>query len=309
MSITVGNEDDFQKLVGDELEDVDSNFDDVFSKIHERLCQEESVIVRTDTGTEGYLCELMYSVFVEKHVIWPFSLTTVQDGDAGVLVYFLDEKNSWQPFAYGIAEITNNHGTYYACMRLNIALKALGLQGGQFFKPRNNGDTLSVSDKHIDVDTALNNTNRDDNGRTASYKEKVDERTYHEHEQVTYTYSSPLEIAEKTDNEILNLKFLAQMHINEYHNLVGLSEEWNCVDKSVMHREKFEMMQKHWLEHPGDIRIKGDVRVIFKEKFLIGKGSGGTVYLGLGRDGYGKAVNESLIIAVSICSTRKECFE
>ncbi|XP_046843865.1 serine/threonine-protein kinase/endoribonuclease IRE2-like [Xenia sp. Carnegie-2017] len=59
-----------------------------------------------------------------------------------------------------------------------------------------------------------------------------------------------------------------------------------------MHREKFEMMQKHWLEHPGDIRIKGDVRVIFKEKFLIGKGSGGTVYLGLGRDGYGKAVKK-----------------
>ncbi|XP_046843922.1 serine/threonine-protein kinase/endoribonuclease IRE1-like [Xenia sp. Carnegie-2017] len=82
------------------------------------------------------------------------------------------------------------------------------------------------------------------------------------------------------------------MHINEYHNLVGSSQKWNCVDKSVMHREKFEMMNKHWLEHPGDIRIKGDVRVIFMEKFLIGKGSGGAVYLGLGKDGYGKAVKK-----------------
>ncbi|XP_046844112.1 uncharacterized protein LOC124438159 [Xenia sp. Carnegie-2017] len=140
----------------------------------------------------------------------------------------------------------------------------------------------------------MNNTNRDDNGRTA-YKEKVDERTYQEHEQATYTYSSQLEIAEKTDNKILNLKLLAPMHTNEYPNLVGLSQKWNCVDKSVMHREKFEMMQKHWLEHPGDIRIKGDVRVIFDKKFLIGKGSGGTlVYLGLGRDGYGKAVKRIL---------------
>ncbi|XP_046862167.1 uncharacterized protein LOC124455575 isoform X2 [Xenia sp. Carnegie-2017] len=84
------------------------------------------------------------------------------------------------------------------------------------------------------------------------------------------------------------------MHTNEYHKFVGLSQEWNCVDKSVMHREKFEMMQKHWLEHPGDIRIKGDVRVIFMKKFLIGEGSGGTVYLGLGKDGYGKAVKRIL---------------
>ncbi|XP_046862178.1 serine/threonine-protein kinase/endoribonuclease ire-1-like isoform X2 [Xenia sp. Carnegie-2017] len=100
---------------------------------------------------------------------------------------------------------------------------------------------------------------------------------------------------EKTDNKILNLKFLPQIHINEYHNFVGLSQEWNCVDKSVMHREKFEMMQKHWLEHPSDIRIKGDVRVIFMNEFLIGEGSGGTcVYLGLGKDGYGKAVKRIL---------------
>ncbi|XP_046843777.1 probable serine/threonine-protein kinase ireA [Xenia sp. Carnegie-2017] len=300
MSITVGNKEDFQKLVGDELEDVNSNFDDVFSKIHKRLSQEESVKVRTATGAEGYLCDLMYSVFVKKHVIFRDVImiksdeSFLQDGDAGVLVYFLDEKNNWQPFAYGIAELTKNHGEtrdmYYICLRLNIALKALGLQGGQFFKLRNNGDTLSVSDKHIDDDTALNITNRDDNGRTASYKEKADERTNQKHEQATYTYSSQLEFAEKTHDKILNLKILAL--INEYHNFVGSSQKWNCVDKSVMHREKFEMMQKHWLEHPGDIRIKGDVRVIFKEKFLIGKGSGGTVYLGLGRDGYGKAVKK-----------------
>ncbi|XP_046844930.1 serine/threonine-protein kinase 4-like [Xenia sp. Carnegie-2017] len=200
MSITVGKKEDFQKLVGDELEDVDSNFDDVFSKILKRL---------------------------------------------------------------------------------NIVLKALGLQGGQFFKPKNNDDSLSVSDKHIDDATALNNTNRDDNGRTASYKEKADERTYQEHEQATYTYSSQLEIAEKTDIPVDHLKLK-----------VGLSQEWNCVDKSVMHREKFEMMQKHWLEHPGDIRIKGDVRVIFDEKFLIGKGSVGTlVYLGLGNDGFVKSTS------------------
>ncbi|XP_046844934.1 probable serine/threonine-protein kinase ireA [Xenia sp. Carnegie-2017] len=303
MSIIVGNEEDFPKHVGDELEDVNSNFDDVFSKIHGKLCQGESVKVRTATGNEGYLCDLKYSVFVERHVILRNVIKIKFDESflqyAGVLVYFLDEKNNWQPFAYGIAEIADCDGEtiekYYICLRLNIALKALGLQGGQFFKPRNDGDTLSVGDKHIDDDTALNNTNRDDNGRTASYKEKADERTYQEHERETYTYSSPLEIAEKTDYKILNLKFLAQIHVNEYHKFVGKSQKWNCVDESVMHREKFEMMQKHWLEHPGDIRIKGDVRVIFMKKFLIGEESGGTcVYLGLGKDGYGKAVKRIL---------------
>ncbi|XP_046844568.1 probable serine/threonine-protein kinase ireA [Xenia sp. Carnegie-2017] len=303
MSISVGNKEDFQKLAGDELEDVDSNFDDVFSEIHKRLSQEESVKVRTATGTEGYLCDLMYSVFVKKHVIFRDVImiksdeSFLKDGDAGLLVYFLDEKNNWQPFAYGIAELTKNHGetreTYYICLRLNIALKALGLQGGQFFKPRNNGDTLSVSDKRIDDVTALNKTNRDDNGCTDSYKEKADEREYQEHEEATYTYSSQLEIAEKTDNKMLSLKLLVQMHTNEYHKFVGKSQKWNCVDKSVMHRKKFEMMQKHWLEHPSDIRIKGDVRVIFMDEFLIGEGSGGTcVYLGLGKDGYGKAVKK-----------------
>ena len=74
-----------------------------------------------------------------------------------------------------------------------------------------------------------------------------------------------------------------------------------------MHREKFEMMQKHWLEHPGDIRIKGDVRVIFKEKFLIGKGSDGTfVYLGLGKDGYGKAVKRILKYSCSYFALREK---
>ncbi|XP_046843907.1 serine/threonine-protein kinase/endoribonuclease IRE2-like isoform X2 [Xenia sp. Carnegie-2017] len=88
-----------------------------------------------------------------------------------------------------------------------------------------------------------------------------------------------------------NLGLLENVSFKDFS--LGLSQEWNCVDKSVLHREKFEMMKKHWLEHPGDIRIKGDVRVIFMDEFLIGEGSGGTcVYLGLGNDGYGKAVKK-----------------
>ncbi|XP_046844105.1 uncharacterized protein LOC124438154 [Xenia sp. Carnegie-2017] len=305
MSITVGNKEDFQKLVDDELEEVNLNFHLIDANIFLMLHQGESIKVRTATGTEGYLFDIIPCLdFGENHqylnnaILIKSDESFLQYGDAGVLAYFLDIKNNWLPFAYGVAELAESDGetgeTYYICMRLKTALEALGLQGGQFFKLRNNGDTLSVSDKHINDGTALNNTNRDDNGRTASYKEKADERTYQEHEQETYTYSSQLEIAEKTDNKILNLKLLAQMHTNEYHKFVGLSQKWNCVDKSVMHREKFEMMQKHWLEHPGDIRIKGDVRVIFVKKFLISEGSGGTVYLGLGKDGYGKAVKRIL---------------
>ncbi|XP_046845497.1 LOW QUALITY PROTEIN: uncharacterized protein LOC124439317 [Xenia sp. Carnegie-2017] len=70
-----------------------------------------------------------------------------------------------------------------------------------------------------------------------------------------------------------------------------LSQPWKCNDRSIMHQEMFKMMEEYGREHPGDVKVVNNVRVICSEKFLIGKGSDGTrVYLGLGKDGYGKAV-------------------
>ncbi|XP_046844723.1 serine/threonine-protein kinase/endoribonuclease IRE1-like [Xenia sp. Carnegie-2017] len=62
-------------------------------------------------------------------------------------------------------------------------------------------------------------------------------------------------------------------------------------DKSLMHHEKLKKMEEYRKKHPTKVKYVNDVFVIFSEEFLLGKGSDGTrVYLGLGKDGYGKAV-------------------
>ncbi|XP_046844786.1 aurora kinase-like [Xenia sp. Carnegie-2017] len=62
-------------------------------------------------------------------------------------------------------------------------------------------------------------------------------------------------------------------------------------DKSSMHYEKLKKMEEHRKKHSTKVKYINDVFVIFSEEFLLGKGSDGTrVYLGLGKDGYGKAV-------------------
>ncbi|XP_046862169.1 uncharacterized protein LOC124455576 isoform X2 [Xenia sp. Carnegie-2017] len=74
-----------------------------------------------------------------------------------------------------------------------------------------------------------------------------------------------------------------------------LSQPWKCYDKSIMHQQKFRMMEKYGQENPRKVKLVNGVKVICSEEFLLGKGSDGTrVYLGLGKDGYGKAVKRLL---------------
>ncbi|XP_046843847.1 60 kDa SS-A/Ro ribonucleoprotein-like isoform X2 [Xenia sp. Carnegie-2017] len=70
-----------------------------------------------------------------------------------------------------------------------------------------------------------------------------------------------------------------------------LRQPWKCFDKSIMHQEKFKRMEEYGRKHPEKVTLLNELRVIFKEEFLLGKGSDGTrVYVALGNNGYGKAV-------------------
>ncbi|XP_046844130.1 serine/threonine-protein kinase/endoribonuclease ire-1-like isoform X2 [Xenia sp. Carnegie-2017] len=74
-----------------------------------------------------------------------------------------------------------------------------------------------------------------------------------------------------------------------------LSQPWKCYDKSIMHQQKFRMMEEYGKKNPRKVKLVNGVKVICSEEFLLGKGSDGTrVYLGLGKDGYGKAVKRLL---------------
>ncbi|XP_046855899.1 serine/threonine-protein kinase/endoribonuclease IRE1-like [Xenia sp. Carnegie-2017] len=67
--------------------------------------------------------------------------------------------------------------------------------------------------------------------------------------------------------------------------------KWKCTEKSTKHRKLLLKL----IEYDRDPNVKvenvGDVRVIFSDEFCIGKGNNETrVYLGLRKDGFGKAV-------------------
>ena len=66
---------------------------------------------------------------------------------------------------------------------------------------------------------------------------------------------------------------------------------WLWQSKSKVHREKFQNLIEHGQKHPEDIKEIEGVRFSCSEEFCIGHGSDGTsVYIGLGKDGYEKAV-------------------
>ena len=72
-------------------------------------------------------------------------------------------------------------------------------------------------------------------------------------------------------------------------------ELWKWEQSSKTHREKFQMLRKCGQEQPDKIKIVNGVRVCCAKDFVIGKGGDGTrVYIGLGIDGYEKAVKRLL---------------
>ncbi|XP_046844306.1 uncharacterized protein LOC124438294 [Xenia sp. Carnegie-2017] len=68
-------------------------------------------------------------------------------------------------------------------------------------------------------------------------------------------------------------------------------QEWKYIGESTKHKELLLKLTEYGQDLNNEVKHLNDIRVVFSEEFLLGKGSDGTrVYLGLGKDGYGKAV-------------------
>ncbi|XP_046844924.1 uncharacterized protein LOC124438770 [Xenia sp. Carnegie-2017] len=96
-------------------------------------------------------------------------------------------------------------------------------------------------------------------------------------------------------NRILRLnEWKYRPDLEEHFSKLQL-HEWKYNDKSTKHKELFLKLIEYGKDPNVEVKHVDDVRVIFSEEFLLGKGSDGTrVYLGLGKDGYGKAVKRIL---------------
>jgi serine/threonine-protein kinase/endoribonuclease IRE1 len=72
---------------------------------------------------------------------------------------------------------------------------------------------------------------------------------------------------------------------------VESSASWSWEEKSKTHRERFQTFLEYGREHPEEIKEISGVRFCPSKEFCIGRGSDGTrVYIGLGKDGYERAV-------------------
>ncbi len=68
-------------------------------------------------------------------------------------------------------------------------------------------------------------------------------------------------------------------------------KSWKWEKKSKIHEEKFNKLLEYGRDHPQEIKEINNVRVCFDKEFRIGRGSDATrVYIGLGKDGYERAV-------------------
>ena len=75
----------------------------------------------------------------------------------------------------------------------------------------------------------------------------------------------------------------------------GSTESWKWEKTSIIHRKKFDRLLEYGEEHPEEIKDINGVRVCCSEEFRIGRGSDATqVYIGLGKDGYERAVKRLL---------------
>ena len=72
---------------------------------------------------------------------------------------------------------------------------------------------------------------------------------------------------------------------------LAIGKLWTWEVKSIIHREKLIKLREYGRVHAQKIKEINNVRVCFSNEFLIGRGSDATrVYVGLGKDGYERAV-------------------
>ncbi|XP_046843794.1 uncharacterized protein LOC124437878 [Xenia sp. Carnegie-2017] len=105
------------------------------------------VRVRTADAILGDICDPNWTycspnskqVVYQNAVLVQSSNQSIDSGDSGALVYFLNEENNWKPFAYLVAEFTDYDPVSsrprknYICLKLDKALNALNLDDAEYF--------------------------------------------------------------------------------------------------------------------------------------------------------------------------------
>ncbi|XP_046851638.1 interferon-induced very large GTPase 1-like isoform X2 [Xenia sp. Carnegie-2017] len=173
MSIPVGKKEDFQRLGGDDMENLALRLKEMNKELYERLRNGQGFVeVRTSNHTKGFISERSYSYFgkTSKEPIFKNAVKVKSDGsflkegDSGSLVYLKDRENVWQPFAYAVCEINDDEDDddhddddsddydddddddddiigckrTYICLKLYKALEIFDLRDGKFFiEPKN----------------------------------------------------------------------------------------------------------------------------------------------------------------------------
>ncbi|XP_046843883.1 uncharacterized protein LOC124437960 isoform X2 [Xenia sp. Carnegie-2017] len=118
--------------------------------------------------------------------------------------------------------------------------------------------------------------------RSTDWKTRTD---LEEHFTYTVDHVKIEEVSVKKSKDVMDNVYLDELQLRE----------WKYNDKSTKHKELFLKLIEYGKDPNVEVKHVDDVRVIFSEEFLLGKGSDGTrVYLGLGKDGYGKAVKRIL---------------
>ncbi|XP_046843900.1 serine/threonine-protein kinase/endoribonuclease IRE1-like [Xenia sp. Carnegie-2017] len=240
----------------------DAVFDNLLSKENEKVYK-----VGDDFGL-NVIADLSHSVFDNnKKLVFRDVVAVKSDneflrrGDSGCLVYYYDENDKKIPFAYGVAAVTKKNETYYVCMRLKDGLEKLGLLENVSFKD------FSRASKKREPSVCQSNDNDSFEDSDAMPSSGINDEKSVEEGYISEDGKQRLEVQEL------------------------LRQPWKCFDKSIIHQKKFKKMEEYGRKHPEEVRLLGELRVIFKEEFLIGKGSDGArVYLALGNNGYGKAV-------------------
>ncbi|XP_046850909.1 uncharacterized protein LOC124444359 [Xenia sp. Carnegie-2017] len=179
--IQVGKKEDFERLGGDDMENLALRLKEMNKELYERLRNGQGFVeVRTSNHTKGFISERSYLYFgkTSKEPIFKNAVKVksdgsfLKDGDSGSLVYLKDRENVWQPFAYAVGEINDDEDDYdndddesddydydddddiigckrtYICLKLDKALEILDLRDGKFFIQPKNSNCGFPSDKN-----------------------------------------------------------------------------------------------------------------------------------------------------------------
>ena len=130
------------------------NWQEIWRELHRRVTgdPEHQVQVEKDGNstdtTHGHIVVCNYNhkhdgelLFRNAIVVKNDADTFMAPGDSGALIWFHDEEEKKQAFAYGVATVdeldqvsSEENGPYYICLKLNTSLRKLGLSNAGCFR-------------------------------------------------------------------------------------------------------------------------------------------------------------------------------